>query len=360
MTDKTVERALALCLALAGLFFLASCGAEAPWFATVQPQDPGDIIVRSTPEGAAIFLDGVDQMATTPDTLIGLNPGVYEVTVAMDGFVPDPSTVTVDLQPAETDSALFTLTIRAKKVVILEGFSNVSCPPCPELTENLVAMAAKPEFPPDKVQFLEFAVSWPQLADPFFLANPQENSDRFGMYGVPAAPDLYIDGVRQDDAVDADAMEAAVLAAMDSDPGFEIAVNADFSSATVPVTVVLTANRNLDLTGHVLYVAIYEKEVNINPAPGNNGQTEFHHVFRDRVDNPPTLGPLAPGTPQHIDLALTSGSAGADAYVAIAFVQHSTSHAILQAGSTATVKKAESASSTGETAAVRSLERKFR
>ena len=99
----------------------------------------------------------------------------------------------------------------------------------------------------------------------------------------------------------------------------------------------------MDLTGHALFVAIYEKEVVIDPSPGINGQTEFHHVFRDRVDTLPTLGALTRGSPQQFDLTLTSGAAGADAYVAIAFVQHNTSHAILQAGSTAAAKKAESA-----------------
>jgi hypothetical protein len=362
MTDKAVGRTLALCLTVAGLCLLASCGAEAPWFATVNPADKGNIIVRSTPTGAAIFLGGVAQHTLTPDTLRNLDPGTYEITVELTDHDSDPEMVTVNLASAETDSAVFTLTptVWAKKVVLLEGFSNVSCPPCPELTDNLVAMAAKPEFPSDRVQYLEFAVSWPQLADPFFLANPQENSDRWGLYNVASAPDLYIDGVRQVDALDANAMESAVLAAMNDDPGFEIAVSADFSSSTVPVTVILTANRNLDLTGHVLFVAIYEKEIEILPAPGTNGQTEFHHVFRDRVDTLPTLGAVAPGTPQQFDLTLTSGSAGADAYVAVAFVQHDTSHAILQAGSTAAAKMAESARCTGETAPVRSLERKFR
>jgi len=98
----------------------------------------------------------------------------------------------------------------------------------------------------------------------------------------------------------------------------------------------------------------------IDPAPGNNGQTEFHHVFRDRVDILPTLGALTADAPQQFDLTLTSGSAGADAYVAVAFVQNDTSHAILQAGSTAAAKKTESARSTDETASVRSRERNFR
>ena len=362
MTEKTVGRVLVLGLALAGLFLLASCGAEAPWFAPINPADKGNIIVRSTPTGAAIFLGGVDQNTTTPDTLRNLDPGTYEVTVELTDHDSDPAMVTVDLASAETDSAVFTLSlsVRAKKVVILDGFSNVSCPPCPELTENLVAMLAKPEFPPDRVQFIEFAVSWPQLADPFFLANPQENSDRWDLYGV-ARPRTFT------------SMASAKLTPWTRPPwkppcwrpwtripDSRSTVSADFSSSTVPVTVILTALRTVDLTGHELFVAIYEKEVVLDPAPGTNGQTEFHHVFRDRVDTLPTLGALNSGSPQQFDLTLTSGSAGADAYVAIAFVQHDTSNAILQAGSTAAAKSAESAISPDENAPVRSLERKFR
>lgn len=362
MADKTVGRILALWLSLAGLSLLASCGAEPPWFAPIEPQDPGNIIIRSTPAGAAIFLNGEDQNAVTPDTLVGLDPGNYQVTIELTDHLSEPDTVTLDLQPAETDSAIFTLTpsVTAKKVVILEGFSNVSCPPCPELTENLVAMMEKPEFNSDQVQFLEFAVSWPQLNDPFFFANPSENSDRFTAYGVLEAPDLYIDGVQQADALDATAMENAVRVAMATDPGFEIEVSADFSSTSVPVTVLLTALRNLDLTGHVLYVAIYEKEVVIDPAPGGNGQTEFHHVFRDRVDTPPTLGAISADSPQQFNLTLTRGSAGPDAYVAVAFVQNETSYAILQAGSTAAAKTMKMAESSDEHSPVRSPERTSR
>jgi hypothetical protein len=428
MTDKTVGRILSLWLVLVGLSFLASCGAEPPWFA---PLEPGNIIVNSTPPGASIFLNGVNQNSTTPDTLEGLDPGVYHVTVELEDFVSDPDDVKVVLTSAATDSATFTLsqtgfsiespvgarilvnnvdtgkivpasvagleagqvqvsleldgylirpaeyevtivdkeiteipagifTLRAKKTVILEGFSNVSCPPCPQLTDNLVAMAAKPEFSSDKVQFIEFAVSWPALNDPFYLANPGENTERHTMYNVFGAPDLYIDGVRQDDPLDATAMEDAIRVAIDSDPGFVVDLSTVFSSSTVDVTVTLTASQVVDLTDHVLFVAIYEKEIEILPAPGTNGQTEFHHVFRDRVDTLPTLSTLDPGSPQDYEMTLTSGTAGPDSYVVLAFVQHDTNHAILQAGSTATAKSVDSVGSSDEPAPVRSPERKLR
>ncbi len=398
MTRITIGRALVVGLSLAGFLLLAACGAEEPTF------EPGNIIVTSDPEGAAIFLDGQDSGLITPHTLTGLDPDVYLVSVELTDFVSDPDMVSVDLKPLDTLPVDFTLSqtgfrinspagarilvdqddtgkivpaavagleagtvmvsleldgflvlplqyevtivdkqitdipddaflSRAKKTVFLEGFANVSCIPCPELTDNLVAMAAKPEFSSDRVLFMEFSVSWPELGDPFFLANPQENSDRFNKYQVLGAPDLYVDGIKQADALNEDEMELAVLAAMESDPGFLVDVTADFTNTNVPVTVELTAIRDADLSGHVLFVAIFEEVIVIDPAPGLNNQTEFHHVFRDRVDILPTLGALTVGDPQEFNLTLSRGGATPDNYVAIAFVQHDISHAILQAGS---------------------------
>lgn len=318
---------------------MISCGAEPPVFTPTEPSDPGSIIVTSSPPGAAIFLDGVDQVAVTPDTLRNLKAANYTVTVQMTDFVADPNERIIDLQSGQTATADFSLTTKARKIVILEGFANVSCPPCPELTDNLVAMAAKPGFGSDRVLFLEFSVSWPQLADPFFLANHLENGDRYTLYNVIEAPDLYVDGVRQEDALDAAAMENAVLAALDSDPGFEIDVTADFSSTSIPVTVTLDPKRDMDLTGHVLFVAVYEKEIVMEPAPGNNGQTVFHHVFRDRVDVPPTLGNLTAGTAQPFNLTLEVAASSTDNYVVLAFVQNVATQAVLQAGSTDSVAK---------------------
>lgn len=402
MMKFSLGRVLPVCLTLVGLFFLVSCGAEAPTF------EPGNIVVTSDPPGAAIFLDGQDSGFITPHTITGLDPAIYLVTVVLGDFVSDPDTATVDLKPLDTlqvDFALSqtgfriespagarilvddsdtgkivpaavaglepgtvmvsleldgylvlpeqyevtivdteitdipddTFSARSKKTVILEGFSNVSCPPCPQMTDNLVAMADKPEFTSDRMLFIEFAVSWPELADPFFLANPTENAARYNQYNVLGAPDLYIDGARQANALDAADMENSVLMALESDPGFLVEVSADFSSSSVPVTVTLEPYRDVDLSGHVLFVAIYEKIVVIEPAPGINGQTVFHHVFRDRVDTLPELGALTAGETEHFDLTLSRGSAAPEDYVAIAFVQHDINYTILQAGSTTTL-----------------------
>lgn len=330
MTESPFFRLTSLMAGCALLLLLAGCGAEAPSY------DPGTVHVSSTPEGAAIILDGEDTKQVTPHSFVDMIPGSYEFQVTLPGMVSIPEASLVDIAPAGVDTIDFTLleAARAKKTVILEGFANVSCGPCPELTDNLLAMTAKPEFSPDKVQFIEFAVSWPQLADPFFLANPTGNSERYELYTVGEAPDLYVDGVRMENALDAPAMESAVRAALEIDPGFVIDVTADFTLAPVPATVTLTALRDLDLSGYGIYVAIYEKEVVIEPAPGVNGQTEFHHVYRENDTTLPLLGQLTVGNPQQFNATLGSNAAGPDSYVVVAFVQHQSTRAILQCGST--------------------------
>jgi hypothetical protein len=129
-------------------------------------------------------------------------------------------------------------------------------------------------------------------------------------------------------------MESAVTAALEEDPGFVVDVEAVFSVSPVPATITLTAQRNVDLTGYAVYVAIYEKEVVIDPAPGINGQTEFHHVFRERHDYIPVSGLLPVGEPLELFANLGSHDAGPDSYVVVAYVQHQSSLAILQCGST--------------------------
>ena len=78
-----------------GLFLVASCGREAPYY------EPGSIEVTSTPDGAAIWLDGEDSGEITPFTFAELEANRYEISVVLDGFFPDPVSTTVDLHPAE-------------------------------------------------------------------------------------------------------------------------------------------------------------------------------------------------------------------------------------------------------------------
>ncbi len=301
--------------------------------------------ITSNPAGAAIFFDGEDTGRVTPATIANLEAGSIEVSLRLADFEVVPTSYTADVVqdvvttlPADT----FTLTEvqTAQRIVILEGFSNVNCGPCPELTANLVAMEHTPGFGPDKVLYIEFSVSWPNFTDPLYLYNSSENTDRFTEYVLMGAPSLFANGVFLDDALDAQAMTDAIEAAWEVDPGFLVHVAADYTNPTVPVTVTLEPFADLDLTGHSLYIALYEKSVIFATAPGTNGQTDFHHVFRDRVDVLPSLGQLTGGTNVEIEASLSRGALLPENLVVVAFVQRNNDFAILQAGSYGTMAKA--------------------
>jgi len=293
--------------------------------------------ITSTPVGAAIIIDGTDTGQVTPATIGGLSPGQVEIALSLDTFLVSPAVFTADVTDGTVSTVpAETFTLRPQRTVILEGFANINCGPCPQLTDNLVAMSHKPQFGPDRVLYLEFSVSWPNPSDPLYLHNPGENTDRFTDYFVLGAPALYTNGVQLDDALDAPAMEASLLADLQIDPGFLIDVTADFTNPSIPVTVNLAPAANVDLTGASLFVALYERVIDFEErglTPGTNGQTVFHHVFRDRVDTPVALGLLTAGTPVVHNVTLTRGDWPLDNLVVVAFAQRDSDHAIIQAGS---------------------------
>jgi len=296
------------------------------------------LLITSVPAGAAIMIDGNDTGEVTPATIANLNAGPVDISLELSTYVVTPGSYTVTVI---ADSVLTlpseTFNLRSQRTVILEGFANTNCGPCPQLTANLLGMVAKPEFTPDRVLYMEYSLSWPNVIDPLYQYNTQENFDRFRTdYNVVAAPSLFTNGLKLADALNPVPMEASVLAALQIDPGFLIDIEANFTMPLIPVTVTLDPARDQDLTGYSLYVVLYEKVIDFEERGlpiGTNGQVIFHHVFRDRVDSPPALGALTVGTPQIHNLNLTRSDWPLDNLVVVAMVQHDTSHTIIQVGS---------------------------
>jgi len=96
MSRHVFHRATSIIALLVISALVASCGREAPVY------QPGNIIVASNPAGAAIFLDDEDTGSVTPDTLTGLEPDVYRVSVQLAGFTASPQLQTAVVSPLQT------------------------------------------------------------------------------------------------------------------------------------------------------------------------------------------------------------------------------------------------------------------
>ncbi|MBK8166792.1 MAG: PEGA domain-containing protein [bacterium] len=293
--------------------------------------------VTSEPAGARILVGGDDTGKVTPAVVAGLSPGTHHVSLTLDTWLCVPASLAVEVEEgliAEVTTA--DLRLRSRRTVLLESFGNVNCPTCPQAAANLVAVTGREGFGPDRALFLEFSVNWPSPVDPFYLANPTENADRFMHYFVVGAPAIYVNGRLQTYPLVADSTAADAAGRWATDPGFLVDVEADLAAgASVPVTVTLTPLADVDLTGCVLYVALYENEVDLGAPPGNNGQSVFHHMFRDRVDVPPALGALSAGQPDVRVVSLNRGTVSPGNGTVVAFVQRAADRVVLQAGSSA-------------------------
>jgi hypothetical protein len=92
---RRVMPALALAYAILAA---GGCGHEAPVY------QPGSIFVTSEPAGATILLDGQETALVTPDTLTGLEPGSYLISVDLAGYPVSPAVRTVTVSPLRTST----------------------------------------------------------------------------------------------------------------------------------------------------------------------------------------------------------------------------------------------------------------
>jgi hypothetical protein len=339
LADSVISKTLAILLVVAGAAFSASCGREAPYF---EPH-PGALAVRSNPPGAAIALDGVPTGSLTPDTLLSVAPGEHVVRVFLDGYASDPDSLVITLNPtemAQADFELSELAPGAPRVLLFESFSNVSCVGCPALAAELYGLMGRRGYGPERVLLIKYSMSWPLVTDPMHQANTADNNARMSFYqgllggGIPT---LVGNGALLGQSGNPLAFEdllPLVDEILAGSPGFAITVEAPVTGTEVPVTVTLTSDRRVNLSGCVLNVALVENPVQFESPPGSEGETEFHWVMRDFAADASALPALEAGRPlvRTVSLARNTNWLPENLSV-VAFVQNSASKTVLQAGS---------------------------
>ncbi len=307
------------------------------------------LTITSNPAGASIFLDGENSGEVTPATLFRREPGNVEVQLVLAGMYISPETVTATIETDEiTELPASTFTLRPKKTVMLEGFSNVECGGCPELADNVEALMHRADYGLSQVIYCKFSMAWPWFADPFYQHNTEENNGRYTDYVDEigsSIPVLILDGTKAEGTGENSTPtdpEIALLVdtAKLAEPGFLIDVTADFTSSTVSTEITLTAMQDVTLSDHTLFIALVQSYV-LSDEPYQD-VVDFHWLFRDRVDALPILDiSLSAGETAVFNETLVRGDWDLDTMHVIAFVQNNTSKTILQAGiSTTTVHAA--------------------
>ncbi len=300
--------------------------------------------VASDPVGASIFLDGTDTGLLTPAVLADVEAGDHVLRLELAGYHIFPSQLAITVTAGEVlDIPATAFLVRTDRTVLCEGFTNIFCNGCPQLTANLHDMQSDPDFGPDHVVILKYSMQWPLVTDPHYQYNTTENDARLFYYGfanISALPTLYVDGAMAGSAgnpPDMQGIKDAVTADLEPAPGFLIDVTADLGGLMVPVTVTLTAlDEPVDLAGKTLRVSLVQSEVDYPepPVEPNLGETVFYWVFRDQAPDITGLGVVNPASPMVFQTDLTRDDWDPATIEVIAYIQDDTDQSILQAGST--------------------------
>lgn len=62
----------------------------------IGPSGTGSVAIYTTPDGAEIFIDGVDQNKVTPKVVTGISAGIHTVRVEKSGYLPSSMDVTIE------------------------------------------------------------------------------------------------------------------------------------------------------------------------------------------------------------------------------------------------------------------------
>ena len=169
----------------------------------------------------------------------------------------------------------------AQKLVLVEEFTQASCPPCETTTPALNTILEANE---DKVVQIRYQTSWPGV-DPMNADNPEEVQARVDYYGVTGVPDLIVNG---SEPVGPVFPELITQANIDSEAALPTPVTMtvshtiaeDLASVDVTVSITNTGTEAYSVATNRLRVAIVEEVISWPTPPGSTSILDYEYVMK--------------------------------------------------------------------------------
>ncbi len=170
-----------------------------------------------------------------------------------------------------------------ERVTLIEHFTSASCAYC-EPTNRYMNPVYDNLAKQSKLVVIKYQGNYGY--DPMYEKNPVEISTRVNYYtGSMGYPTIYCDGKRLFGAVQSqntiNELQDSIENAITIPSNWELDVNYDFDTYYKKLNISVKVKSLVEQTGNFkLYVALLEKDVTYEVAPGTNGESVFNHVMR--------------------------------------------------------------------------------
>lgn len=182
---------------------------------------------------------------------------------------------------------------QSQRLVLLEHFTQASCPPCngANIAINALLVAN-----PDKITSINYHTSWPGY-DPMHNHNPEDANARTSYYAVNSVPwsvlgGNFHTGVYANNTIwNINTVNAlyAIPTSMEISVFQELSPNND----TLYATMIVQSTGNI-LGSPNAFISVIEKHIHFNSPPGGNGEKDFYNVMKKLL--PGKTGVSLPGS----------------------------------------------------------------
>lgn len=179
----------------------------------------------------------------------------------------------------------FLLDAQAVRKVLVESFTNASCPPCASQNpafNNLIQNNA------DKTVLLKYQVDFPGF-DPMYEQNPSEVDTRRSYYSVTSVPNVRLDGI-QNAGTSGSVTQAMINNRANQSTPIEMELTHYITEALDSVYIQGIVRNIGDQTFNpgnvVLHTVIVEKRILYPEPPGSTNERDFKSVMRKMLPGP--------------------------------------------------------------------------
>lgn len=162
------------------------------------------------------------------------------------------------------------------RIVLVESFTNVSCPYCP--AANTATRQFMTQYGPRLAVGVQYHVNWPG-GDPFNVPVAADVDAYRLSYGVTGVPSLFSDG-QQTSTGSVPALVARADERLLADSPFALSVTKSSDGGNVTVEVTVEAIGAPPAGDLVLRIVLVETEIHLATAPGTNGEKDFYDTLR--------------------------------------------------------------------------------